>query len=451
MALDVLFFLLFTLPLLLLLVTASESAALSSTKKDVLVLGGNGFLGVYAVEALAQSGRYTIAIANRNSSYFDSAERLAATGVVSLHWDRRHTPFGEAPEVRAYLATRPLVHAIIDFSCYNGAAAQDVATYLLEANVQVEWYVYISSDSIYEVGSPKAHPEKPTEEGIDDHRPSSLQDQAELNASDPYAHGKLEAEEVLQALQPASSWSYVFLRIPDVVGPRDTSYRWWLYQILLKLQSRTQVPVPYVQEDRDGRRMSLVYVKDVARAILQVLTSDDKHDSNMSKRKALVKNTALNLANDETWTFPEIMECIALEVAENTSASPQPPSLRSPLLFALNMTTDFPSVKKGPILTTRARALLGWEPTPWVEILHDTVEYFESEAVWHDARFVKEREGVLRMALQQVAKYEKQEEFFSAIREVYELDVSSVDIRNAGWKADVIVEDAIWTAMHLEL
>ncbi len=55
------------------------------------------------------------------------------------------------------------------------------------------------------------------------------------------------------------------------------------------------------------------------------------------------------------------------------------------------------------------------------------------------------------MALQQVAKYEKQEEFFSAIREVYELDVSSVDIRNAGWKADVIVEDAIWTAMHLEL
>jgi len=447
----ILFFLFSTLPLLLLFVSASEGAASTSTKKDVLVLGGNGFLGVYAVQALAHSGHYTIAIANRNTSYFDSAERLAATGVISLHWDRRHTPFGEAPEIQAYFATRPLLHAIIDFSCYTGAAAHDVATYLLEADVQVEWYVYISSDSIYEVGSPKAHPEKPTEEGIDDHRPCSLQDQAQLNACDAYAHGKLEAEEVLQALQPASSWSYVFLRIPDVVGPRDTSYRWWFYQILLKLQSRTQVPVPYVQEDRDGRQMSLVYVKDVARAILQVLANGDEHDSNMSKRKASVKNTALNLAHYETWTFPQIMECIAQEVAENMSASSQPPQLRFPLLFALNRTTDFPSVKRGPISTLRARTLLGWEPTPWLEILHKTVEYFESEAVWQDARFVKEREGVLRMALQQVAKYDKQEEFLSAIRDVYELDVSMLDIRNAGWKADVIVEDAIWTATHSEL
>jgi nucleoside-diphosphate-sugar epimerase len=441
--------------LLLLLTTASAGATSPAKKKDVLVLGGNGFMGVYAVEALMQSGAYSVAIANRNTSYFDSSERLAATGVASLYFDRRRTPFGEAPEVRAYFAARPRLHAIVDFSCYTGAAARDVATFLLEAKVHVDWYIYISSDSIYEVCSPKAHPEKPTEEGIDDHRPPSLQVQAELNAADPYAHGKLEAEEVLRELQPGSSWSYVFLRIPDVVGPRDTSFRLWLYQILIKLQPWTQVPVPCVQEDRDGRRMSLVYVKDVAGAILQVLASD--HDSDKGKRKASVKNTALNLAHHETWTFLRIMENIAQEVAKSnaaalSSASSPPPSAPSPLLFALNRTTDFPSVKKGPISTSRARALLGWEPTPWAEVLHDTVEYFESEAVWYDASIcAKEREGVLRMALQQVAKYGKEEEFLRTVREVYGLDVSSVDLRDAGFESDVVVEDATWNAAHSEL
>lgn len=451
------FFFVSGLPLLLLLLITAASAGPSASpeaKKDVLVLGGNGFMGVYAVEALVQSGRYTVTIANRNTSYFDSAERLAASGVTSLHWDRRRTPFGEAPEVRAYFVARPHLHAIVDFSCYTGAAARDVGTFLSEAKVSVDWYVYISSDSIYEVCSPKAHPEKPTEEGIDDHRPSSLQLQAELNAADPYAHGKLEAEEVLRELQPGSSWSYVFLRIPDVVGPRDTSYRWWLYQILVDLQPWTQVPVPCVQEDRDGRRMSLVYVRDVARAILEVLASDIDHDSDKGERQDLsVRNTALNLAHHEAWTFPQIMESIAREVAKSnaaavSSASSPPPSASAPLsslLFALNRTTDFPSVKKGPISTSRARALLGWEPTPWgEEVLRGTVEYFESEAVWQDARFAKEREGVLRMALQQVAKYGKEEEFLRAVREVYKLDMSLLDRRDAGWETDVIVEDAIW-------
>jgi len=444
------------LPLLFLLLPASAGAA-SPAKKDVLVLGGNGFMGVYAVEALMQSGRYAVTIANRNTSYFDSSERLAATGVASLHWDRRRTPFGKAPEVRAYFAARPRLHAIVDFSCYTGAAARDVATFLLEAKVHVDWYVYISSDSIYEVCSPKTQPEKPTEEGVDDHRPPSVQVQAELNAADSYAHGKLEAEEMLRELQSASSWSYVFLRIPDVVGPRDTSYRWWLYQVMVKLQPWTQVPLPCVQVDRDGRRMSLVYVKDVARAILQVLAIDDGDQSDMSsERKASVKNTALNMAHHETWTFPQIMNSIAEEVAKSSAAalssqSSLPPSPPSPLLFALNRTTDFPSVKNGPVSTLRARVLLGWEPTPWADVLRDTAEYFESEAVWRDARFVKEREAVLRMALQQVAKYGKEEDFLEAVRDVYGLDVSSLDLRDARWESDVIVEDATWTAVHSEL
>ncbi len=207
----------------------------------MLVLGGNGFIGSHTVEALVQAG-YRVAVANRNSTYFDSAARLRALGVTSLQWDRRRTPVAEASELTAYLAAHPRLRGVVDFSCYDGAAAQDVAAYLAarRGRLQVGFYVYISTDSVYEVCAPKADPGRPTAEGRDDGRPADAAARAALDAADPYGLGKLEAEEVLAAWQPRSSWAYVFLRVPDVVGPRDTSYRWWLYQLLIKVRGMAE-------------------------------------------------------------------------------------------------------------------------------------------------------------------------------------------------------------------
>ena len=398
-------------------------------KQDVLVLGGNGFMGVYAVESLVQTGRYNVAVANRNSSYSDSAERLAAAGVTTVHWDRRTTPFRDAPAMRAYFAAHPRLHAIVDFSCYTGEAARDVASFLLEAKgVHVTRYVYISSDSIYDVCAPKAQPYRPTEEGVDDTRPAAPEAQAALNAQDTYGHGKLEAEEVLRAMQPRSTWSYVFLRIPDVVGPRDTSFRWWLYQLLVKLQPRTGVPIPCVQADKDGRRLSLVYVGDVARAVVQLLARGDEDQTNV----------ALNLAHHETWTFSEVMGSMA-----HALGNPQP------LRFALNGTTDFPSVKKGPVSTARAQQVLpDWHPTPWAQVVAETVHYYESPSLWHDPRFAKEIQGVLRMAHQQVAKYgqEAASAWRDALRAAYGVDVASVDL-SGSWIEDSVQEtEEVWSS-----
>lgn len=205
----------------------------------MLVLGGNGFIGSHTVEALVHAG-YTVAVANRNSSYFDSAARLRGLGVTALRWDRRRTPVAQAEELTAYLTAHPRLRGIVDFSCYDGAAAEDIAAYLaaqrqLQHGLHVDFYVYVSTDSVYEVCAPKADPGSPTTEGRDDRRPADAAARATLNALDPYGHGKLEAEEVFRAWQPRSSWAWVFLRVPDVVGPRDTSYRWWLYQLLIKV------------------------------------------------------------------------------------------------------------------------------------------------------------------------------------------------------------------------
>jgi nucleoside-diphosphate-sugar epimerase len=62
----------------------------------VLVMGGNGFIGAYTVEALLDAG-YRVAVLNRNSSYFDSRERVL-NRVQVIVWDRER-PLADCMEL----------------------------------------------------------------------------------------------------------------------------------------------------------------------------------------------------------------------------------------------------------------------------------------------------------------------------------------------------------------
>jgi nucleoside-diphosphate-sugar epimerase len=125
--------------------------------------------------------------------------------------------------------------AVVDFSCYDARAAEDLGVYI--ASFNVPWYIYISTDSVYEVCE-KTH-DGPSHED-DAKRPVRLSVREALQSADMYGHRKLEAEEMLRTLQrelahDEDAWRWVALRIPDVMGPRDTSYRWWFYQVLIKV------------------------------------------------------------------------------------------------------------------------------------------------------------------------------------------------------------------------
>lgn len=136
-----------------------------------------------------------------------------------------------------FLAQKPKILAVIDFSCYDGVQAAQILDYIRP--LQVTYYIYISTDSVYEVTT-KDHV-GPTLE-TDDQRPVDPVLKAQLNSLDPYGDKKLEAEETITNLWYNDSMSYAFVRIPDVIGPRDTTYRFWMYQILIK-----------VSEGRDGK------------------------------------------------------------------------------------------------------------------------------------------------------------------------------------------------------
>lgn len=92
------------------------------------------------------------------------------------------------------------------------------------------------------------------------------------------------------------------------------------------------MPIPYVPDDRAGRRLSLVYAADIAQAVLRILRAPP------AESRSPMQNRAVNLACTESspWTFTEVMGAIAQELGV------PPGSLR----YALNATTDFPSVKR---------------------------------------------------------------------------------------------------------
>jgi hypothetical protein len=54
----------------------------------------------------------------------------------------------------------------------------------------------------------------------------------------------------------------------------------------------------------------------------------------------------------------------------------------------------FPSVKLGPIDTTKARRLLNWNPTSWIDVLDHTVHFYE-EAIL-EKKFDVARKDVIR-------------------------------------------------------
>lgn len=84
--------------------------------------------------------------------------------------------------------------------------------------------------------------------------------------------------------------------------------------------------------------------------------------------------------------------------------------------------------------------MLGWESTPWPEIVRETVRFNEGPTM-SDPRFHREREGVLRFAYQQCAKYGQQEALLEAVREVYGLDTSGFNFAGAVNPNDVILAE----------
>lgn len=317
--------------------------------KQILIYGGNGFIGTSTAERLIEAG-HNLTLINRGNWYWDSGYTVRPF-VKLIKCDRMQS-IDKCTELKDYISQREQLDAVIDFSAYHSQSLTDTLD-LVKGKVKL--YIFISTDSVYDVCH-KNHTEPSLE--TDSVRPASAEAREKLEARESYGHRKLQCEEILATYRAEKNGPpFVILRLPDVVGPRDNTYRWWIYQLWMRLR-------PYLEKDvvfpslLEKQPMSLVYVNDVAdliRNLVQGLFPG-------------ATDQVFNLAQKELITIKDLLEDMknALNVTVSIAASNKPETIRL-----------FPSVHTGPVDITKAEKILRWSPTKWETVLRTTCDYYE--------------------------------------------------------------------------
>ena len=121
----------------------------------------------------------------------------------------------DCPGFESLIQEKTFWDFVIDFSGFRGTQVEQSVGALKGIS---RLYVYISSDSVYEVCE-KSH-KGPTEER-DSTRPESVEERERLNLLDNYGHEKLQGEEALYKQRWAGGMPFMALRLFDVIGPRE--------------------------------------------------------------------------------------------------------------------------------------------------------------------------------------------------------------------------------------
>ena len=257
-------------------------------------------------------------------------------------------------DMNVLLAKNPSVFfdTVIDFSAYHQVAVSDVLTLLQN---RIGMYVLISTDSVYEVCI-KDHFQFTKE--TDAVRPTKEALLEEYNTKDDYGNRKLQCEEVLASQSSDNKVPYIIYRLPDVIGQRDNTYRWWIYQSWMRLRKYLERPVS-VPDVFVKMPMSLVYVEDVADIIVKYMFGGKG-----------IENEAYNLALAENPTLMDVLTDMRNEMnLTNLNIIIEPLTSNSVYLF--------PSVKFGPVDTAKAVKQLEWSPTPWKVVLKKITDFYE--------------------------------------------------------------------------
>ena len=173
-------------------------------------------------------------------------------------------------------------------------------------------YVFISTDSIYDVCAKEVRLEPRILE-TDALRPCTEDEIEELKKNEEYGHDKLRCEEYLEShcKEYYAGFRYLVLRLPDVIGPYDSSGRYWAY--LIWLHRMEYWPV-HRQEGSDTKKLSFVASEDVARTICELYdrlrgNGGDGGQSGEALAESL-HTEAINLCFDETPTLVEFIEIL---------------------------------------------------------------------------------------------------------------------------------------------
>jgi UDP-glucose 4-epimerase len=158
-----------------------------SSKKQILVLGGNGFIGAEAVEYLLNSNdEYEITLVNRGSwSDWDSLTRIKPRIKANIICDREKEFLADKLDANSFN-----FDYVIDFSAYKSSAIKNTLKNLPLEKIRL--YVLISTDSVYEVSDMENYGNEYFIKESDSKRPESQSERRHLKKFDSYGHHKFK-------------------------------------------------------------------------------------------------------------------------------------------------------------------------------------------------------------------------------------------------------------------
>jgi len=345
--------------------------AVNAEKKKILAFGGNGMIGSNTLEQLIATDEYNITMVSRGSWPFDTETKIEPF-VKYIYCDREDGIEETCPELVQDISNTDEYYAVLDFSGFLPAWIEDAVKVLKKTKVRV--YVYVSSDSVYEVcgdGRRLKKYQKLVE--TDAERPIDEGTRRKLIVKDEYGDEKLGGEEALvEHAMMNDGFNFVALRYADVVGPRDATDRFATYVMWAKLQliaDKDIIPDLHVPKDV-LESTSVTYVKDATQSIINCMTMPDSW------------NEAYNIASNEIFNVTKTIEMIATHVKGNV---PKPKVIRVDAEDGIAM---YPSVTRGPINVGKAVSKLSFRPTPLSTVISETVDWylkmFESDLNYRD-------------------------------------------------------------------
>lgn len=368
--------------------------AAAATSPHIAVLGGNGFMGADAVELMLRYG-YNVTIINRGSWYWDAKDRIFPR--VQKFTCDRNEGLQKCESLMKYLdgeGSGIEFDAVVDFSAYRPGQVAD-STKVFGDKTKV--YILISTDSVYDVSKMK---DESTPYKEEESVPPENEDEKEHYKQFTYGINKLVVEDEMQK----SGVPYVILRLPDVIGPRDATHRWWIYQVWMQLSAYYPDRPVGLPEFLQNYKMSLVYSPDVARVIIQLIKNSD------------VRDEIFNLAWPESMSLKEMLDDMKNELGLDSKIAVKVWEDNTKKFFM------YPSGRRGPIDVKKAMEMLRFNPTPWKQAIKATVSFFES--AMHDARFERQRDEIVQMVENEIFKDVNKTEFYRTLEKIYNINLN---------------------------
>ncbi|MER7271664.1 NAD-dependent epimerase/dehydratase family protein [Micromonospora harpali] len=297
------------------------------SKQTVFITGGAGFIGLHVVPLLLDKGYRVRIFDNMFRGDREQVAKLAATGDVELvDQDVRYGGAVHAAmkgcDLVVHLAAVSINKSQADpYESIDINMVGNHNVFAAAADHGVKRLVFASSASVY--GDPKKLP---------------MHEDDRLDPLTPYCISKRAGEDLLAFYQRSKGLNWIALRFFNVYGPgqKPTAY---YTSVINHFVKRLKTGQPPVIDGRGEQSMDFIHVHDIARSVVAALEAEQG-------------NVPVNIGTGIDTSVATLAEILIKAVGVDVE-----PQFNPREVLVSRRAADI----------TRAREVLGWEPTIAVE------------------------------------------------------------------------------------